>query len=69
MKKVYICNRDNKTYGTRGFNFKDKEKSGDYQAIKEHAEIFDRVYTLEEFQNIFNNEEITISNSFIFIDK
>jgi hypothetical protein len=65
MKKVYVCNCDN---DTREFNFRDKEREGDYLAIKKFAKENDGVYTLEEFQEACNNEEINLINSFILID-
>jgi hypothetical protein len=62
--KVYVCNCDS---DTDEFNFRDAERCGDYKAIKEHAKKLDTVYTLEEFQESCNNEEIDIANSFILI--
>jgi hypothetical protein len=65
MKKVYLCNCDNES---ENFNFRDMERCGNYKAIKKHAKEFDSVYTLEEFQDACNNEEIDLLNSFILID-
>ncbi len=63
--KVYICNCDQ---DGEDFNFRDKEREGDYKAIKDHAKSLEQVYTLEDFQEACNNEEINLLNSFILIN-
>ncbi len=50
-----------------GLGFRDHERVGDYNIIMTMAEDAGTVYTLEDFQEAFNNEEIDCCNSFIFI--
>jgi len=59
--KVYVidCNEY--------FDFRDKEMSGDYEAIMSKAEELGSVYSLNGFQCAINDEELDLSNSFILI--
>ena len=68
MKKeirVYITNCDCED---EKYNFRDCERFGEYDKIKDKAEELGTVYSLEGFQEAVNNEEVDLSNSFILID-
>lgn len=60
--RVYIINcSDSK------IDFREKERRGDYEAIMVEAESLGTVYSLRYFEECANNEEIDLSNSFIYI--
>jgi uncharacterized Zn finger protein len=60
-KKVYVINCDH------DFDFRQAEMLGEYDKIKQKAEELNSVYTLEEFQEAINDEELFLTNSFILI--
>lgn len=64
-KKVYVCDCGLETQ--HHFDFRTSEYAEDYQAIMNFAQKTNNVYTLEEFQDLCNDEEIDLSNSFILI--
>ena len=59
--KVYIINCNS------NFDFREKEKYNDYDTIMTKAEELGTVYSLQGFQKAINNEELSLSNSFIYI--
>jgi cytochrome oxidase Cu insertion factor (SCO1/SenC/PrrC family) len=61
--KVYIIN-----CSASDIDFRILEHLGKYREIKEEAKRLDTVYSLEDFQDGCNNDEINLSNSFILID-
>ena len=60
--KVYVCDC------SLDFDFRLSEMSADYDAIKQFAIEQESVYTLEEFQDACNDEELSLENSFILIN-
>lgn len=62
-KMVYVCNCDNPI--TKGFDFRTSEHNGDYETIKKNANY---KYTLQEFADEVNDEELYLTNSFIYIE-
>ena len=61
-KKVYVinCKED--------FDFREAEMKADYEGIMSKAEEIGSVYSLEGFQNACNDEELSLEDSFIYID-
>ena len=60
--RVYVIN-----CGDSNFDFRTKERLGDYEAIMTKAEKLGSVYSLKGFQDASNNEELSLENSFILI--
>jgi hypothetical protein len=62
--KVYMldCMLDEK-----GFNFRDLEMNGNELAIMQEAENRGTVYSLQEFQDGLNDEDLDTNNIFILI--
>lgn len=64
MKKeirVYVINCGS------DFRFRDWEQHGNYDKIKDKAEELGTVYSLEQFQDKINDDELSLENSFILI--
>jgi hypothetical protein len=46
------------------FDFRTSERKGDYETIKKNATY---IYSLEDFQDAMNDEDLSLENSFILI--
>ena len=60
-KRIYVLNCDN------DFDFREAEMQGNEDGIKAEAEKQGFVYSLEGFQEACNNDELSLTNSFILI--
>lgn len=60
-KRVYVIDCDD------DFEFREAELEGNYNSIMDKAEELGTVYSLRGFQNAVNNDEVNLSNSFIYI--
>lgn len=70
MKKemfVYVLDCGEVGEHENDFEFRQLERVGNYEAIVYEAEKRKSVYSLEDFQEAINNEELDLSNSFILI--
>lgn len=61
-KRVYVFNCAD------DFDFRGEEMNGNIQKCKDYAISNHDDYSLEEFQEAINDEELTTFNSFILID-
>lgn len=59
---VYVINCD-----AAEIDFREHEHKGEFQVIMDEATRQGGVYTLEEFQDAINDEELGLENSFILI--
>lgn len=50
-----------------GFDFREYERMGNYDAIMDKAEELGTVYSLLGFQEALNDEELSLNNCFIYI--
>lgn len=60
--RVYVID------ASEDFDFRGSEYKADYDAIMDKAEELGTVYSLQGFQEAVNDEELELSNSFIFIN-
>ena len=61
-KRVYVIN------ASECDDFRDWEQLGEEEKIMTKAEELGTVYSLEGFQEAINNEDLDLSNSWIFIN-
>ncbi len=63
-KKVYVINC---SYPGSDFDFRTAEYDGDLEGIMQEATRRNSVYSLEDFEEEVNNEDLILTNSFILI--